>query len=58
MNNKINEIIKKLELIRNNYNNEINEKFINLQKSIEIIKNCYYYFYQKLENEEQTYYFN
>ena len=56
VNNKINEIINKLELIKENYNKEINEKFINLQKSIEVIKNSFYYYYQQLENEEQSFY--
>ena len=51
----MNNIINTIKIIQDNYIKEVNNQFNNLNKTIEIIKECYRYFYLILSNEKFDY---
>ena len=52
---KIQNLIDKIKIIEDNYIHEINEKFEYLNNAIDVIKECYKYFYLMLSKEKKEF---
>ena len=53
---KIDELLTSIKQTKDNYLKQIEEKMISFNKVIDVIKECYKYFYNLLDNEKQNYY--